>query len=677
MTRVWPLSNKKHVIDLWRCVGLVDRPPNRQTDLYDNSCLALRPTGMDVVNVMISSLSRLLLSTAVIGLTALPALAEIGFDPLGAKTTAAPAPEPVESKALPPASEAATPSPNATVPAKPGTTPPTMGPAAPTTEAARPGTTSPTVEPAAPTAEAAKPAAPVEPAPAVAVTVPGMPVDQAIVAEIAKVVASATGDARRRADAVAKVYAARGNQPLWIVGDRYSDKAKATIARLADAVEDGLNPIDYALPEADLSAATTELVANADLRVSMAVATFAEQASGGRVAPLSISKDITRTPERISAEKALATVADAADPAATLDGFNPPTDGFKRLRAMLAEVRAAKNKADPAPEPVALAKSLKPGMSDEGVPGLRKRLGLAAPAEGIDPALYDEALVAAVEAFQKENGLSTDGVVGARTIAVLNGAHRDVEGEIIANMEMWRWMPRDLSQDYVFVNIPEFKVRVIRHGQQVHEARVVVGKVANQTPVFTGEMQYLVVNPYWHIPESIKVKEMLPQIQADPAGYFARHGYEVTWDGQLIDPTRVIWDENAVKAVGIRQVPGEANALGNIKFMFPNKHAVYLHDTPLRSLFGRDVRAFSHGCVRVDDPMAFADAVLEGDPQWTVPKLQAMFGGDERRVDIATHLKVHLAYFTAFVDEGGKLQLRDDIYGHVQAIKKALGMSQV
>jgi murein L,D-transpeptidase YcbB/YkuD len=610
---------------------------------------------MDVVNVMISSLSRFLLSTAVIGLTALPALAETGFDPLGAKTTATASPEAVESKALPPATDAA-PSPDATAPAAPVAATPTVEPTAPTTEAVAPA---------------------VEPVPAIATAVPGMPVDQAIVAEIAKVVASATGDARRRADAVAKVYAARGNQPLWVVGDHYSDKAKATIARLADAVEDGLNPLDYALPETDLSAATTELVANADLRVSMAVATFAEQASGGRVAPLSISKDITRTPERISADKALATVAEAADPAAALEAFNPPTEGFKRLKAMLAEVRAAKSKADAAPEPVALAKSLKPGMSDEGVPGLRKRLGLDAPAEGIEPALYDEALVAAVEAFQKENGLTADGVVGARTIAVLNGAHRDVEGEIIANMEMWRWMPRDLSQDYVFVNIPEFKVRVIRHGQQVHEARVVVGKVANQTPVFTGEMQYLVVNPYWHIPESIKVKEMLPQIQADPAGYFSRHGYEVTWDGQLIDPTRIIWDENAVKAVGIRQVPGEANALGNIKFMFPNKHAVYLHDTPLRSLFSRDVRAFSHGCVRVDDPMAFADAVLQGDPQWTVPKLQAMFGGDERRVDIATHLKVHLAYFTAFVDEGGKLQLRDDIYGHVQAIKKALGMSQV
>ncbi|WP_370676762.1 L,D-transpeptidase family protein [Pleomorphomonas sp. PLEO] len=610
-----------------------------------------------MVNVMISSLSRLLLSTAVIGLglSAVPAVAESGFDPLGAKTTDTTTPGAVETKTLPPATATTTPSAEVVAPK--------AEPAAPTTETAAP-VVAPTVDPA--------------PTPVAVTTLPGMPTDQAIVAEIGKVVASATGDARRRADAVAKVYAARGNQPLWVEGDHYSTKAKAVIARLADAVEDGLNPIDYALPEAGLTADTTELLANADLRVSMAVATFAEQASGGRVAPLSISKDITRTPERISADRALAKVSGASDAAAALDSFNPPTEGFRRLRAMLAEVRAANSNAGTAPaETVALTKSLKPGMSDDGVPTLRKRLGLALPDAGLDPALYDEALVTAVEAFQKENGLSADGVVGSRTVSVLNGAHRDVEGEIIANMEMWRWMPRDLSQDYVLVNIPEFKVRVFRHGQKVHEARVVVGKSTNQTPIFSGEMQYLVVNPYWHVPESIKVKEMLPEIKADPAGYFSRHGYEVTWDGQLIDPTRIIWDENAVKAVGIRQVPGEANALGHIKFMFPNQHAVYLHDTPLRSLFNRDVRAFSHGCVRVDDPMSFADAVLQGDPQWTVPKLQAMFGGDEKRVDIATHLKVHLAYFTAFVDDGGKLQIRDDIYGHIQAIKKALGMSQV
>lgn len=655
-TQVLPLSNKKHVIDLWRCCSLADATPNGQTNPRDfRESGQNRRAAIVVVNVMTARASRLMLSTALLGFGlsgTLPALAEAGFDPFAttpSTSQAATPPKPADAVTAQSAPAAAAP---VVAPAPTVTTPPATAETAP-------------AAPAAPATVTAAPAA------------DAMPVDKAIAAEIQKVIASATGDARRRADAVAKVYAARGNTPIWVEGDHYSDKAKATIARLGDAVSDGLNPLDYALPEAGLTAATSELIANADLRVSMAVATFAEQASGGRVAPLSISKDITRKPERIGADKALTQVAAAVDPAKALDGFNPPTEGFRRLKAMLAEVRASKE-ADAAPtEPVTFAKALKPGMTDTGVPALRKRLGVTAP-EGIaDPNLYDDALVAAVEAFQKESGLGADGVVGARTQAVLNGAHRDVEGEIIANMEMWRWMPRDLSQDYVFVNIPDFRVRVFRQGHQVHEARVVVGKANTQTPIFSGEMQYLVVNPYWHVPESIKVKEMLPAIQADPAGYFARHGYEVTWDGQVLDPTRIIWDENAVKAVGIRQVPGEANALGNIKFMFPNQHAVYLHDTPLRSLFNRDVRAFSHGCVRVDDPMAFAEAVLEGDPQWSVPKLQAMFGGDEKRVDIATHLKVHLAYFTAFVDDGGKLQLRDDIYGHVQRVKTALGMSQI
>jgi murein L,D-transpeptidase YcbB/YkuD len=170
---------------------------------------------------------------------------------------------------------------------------------------------------------------------------------------------------------------------------------------------------------------------------------------------------------------------------------------------------------------------------------------------------------------------------------------------------------------------------------------------------------------------------MLPEIQADPAGYFQRHGYEAVWNGQVIDPRSVIWDENAVKFVAIRQPPSEANALGRIKFMFPNQHAVYLHDTPSRKLFLRDYRAYSHGCVRVDDPMEFARAILEHEPDLTVESLEAMFGGQERRVDLTQHLRVHIAYFNAWVDDAGNLQIRDDLYGHTASVKAALGGTSV
>lgn len=481
--------------------------------------------------------------------------------------------------------------------------------------------------------------------------------------------------AKRRAAAAAEFYAERADQPVWIVGGSYTPAARAVVARISRADEDGLDPSAFALPDVadDVSGLSHEELAAREVGLSLAILAFVDQASTGRVTPGRIAKDITRKPTPLDPIAALSEVAAAADPAVVLDGFNPPHDAFRRLREMLADVRSRPPVEKP--EPIAAGPTLKPGMTDPRVPLIRARLDLP---EAVDPLaadVYDGEVEAAMKAFQAKSGLVADGIVGSRTLAVLNGEDRDEEGEILANMEMWRWMPRDLGQNHVLVNVPEFMVRVVRDGVQIHEARVVVGKPANQTPIFSDEMEYLVVNPYWHVPESIKVKEMLPEIQADPGSYFARHGYEVVWDGQVIDPNSVIWDENAVKAVGIRQVPGEANALGNIKFMFPNQHAVYLHDTPSRKLFQRDYRAYSHGCVRVDDPLAFAAAVLRGEPEWTVDKLEAMFGGSERRVDLSQRLRVHIAYFTAWVDDAGRLQMRDDLYGHVKKVKSALGLT--
>ncbi|BBE74042.1 L,D-transpeptidase family protein [Oharaeibacter diazotrophicus] len=562
---------------------------------------------------------------------------------------------------------------------------------------------------------------PVDPSPAVvdpAAAAAPVATEAAPVAEALPPAAADSGAAALRAlltapDALAGVaakdraailawYGARAFEPMWVADGRLTERADAVVARIARAAEDGLDPSAYALPDAAaLVGATPDRLAAVDVGLTAAVARFAREASGGRVSPQKISKDITRTPPAIDARTALATVEAATDVAAALDGFDPPHEEFRRLKAKLAEVRA-RQETPVAHAPIAEGPTLKPGMRDARVPALRERFGIPAPelvtgslpetqtasngddelVATVEAALasstdevYDQPLIDAVKSFQAENGLTADGIVGARTLSVLNGGPRDEEGEIVANMEMWRWMPRDLGRDHVFVNVPEFMVHVVRDGVRIHETRVVVGKVTNQTPIFSDEMEYLVVNPYWNVPESIKIKEMLPAIKADPAGYMARHGYEVVWEGQVIDPATVVWDENAVKAVGIRQTPGEANALGHIKFMFPNQHAVYLHDTPSRALFQRDVRAFSHGCVRVDDPTAFAGAVLQGDPEWTVERVESLYGGPERRVNLAHHLKVHIAYFTASVDDTGKLTLRDDLYGHVRKLKAALGVS--
>lgn len=226
-------------------------------------------------------------------------------------------------------------------------------------------------------------------------------------------------------------------------------------------------------------------------------------------------------------------------------------------------------------------------------------------------------------------------------------------------MELWRWMPRDLGNSRIEVDIPDFSVTVIRDGEVVARNKVVVGKSTTPTPIFSNTMQFLIVNPYWNVPQSIIRKEMLPRLGQDP-DYLRRLGYEVSYrHGQLT----------------VRQPPGERNALGRIKFMFPNDYSVYLHDTPSRALFGAAQRAFSHGCVRVDQPFAFAEAVLGRGNGWTAERVKHLVGGRERYVYLPKALPIHIEYFTAFVDDTGKLRLRDDIYGYSARVKTALGLA--
>jgi murein L,D-transpeptidase YcbB/YkuD len=225
-------------------------------------------------------------------------------------------------------------------------------------------------------------------------------------------------------------------------------------------------------------------------------------------------------------------------------------------------------------------------------------------------------------------------------------------------MERWRWMPRDMGQERIEVNIPDYTVRVYRGETIIHQARVIVGKPQTPTPIFSNSMQFLIVNPYWNVPPSIIKKEMLPKLKEDP-DYLKKLGYEVL--------------PQKGGGFAVRQPPGERNALGWIKFMFPNEHSVYLHDTPTRNLFANAKRAFSHGCVRVDQPFSLAEIVL-GDG-WTEERVKGLKGGGERMVKMPRPLPIHIGYFSAFVDEHGKLQLREDIYGYSQKVKAALGLS--
>jgi murein L,D-transpeptidase YcbB/YkuD len=358
--------------------------------------------------------------------------------------------------------------------------------------------------------------------------------------------------------------------------------------------------------------------------------------------------------------------------------FEPQHPEYLALKAALAKLRTL-----PTEEQVRIpeGKTLKPGKSDERVPLLRARLQLAL-AEDTDPNVFDEALVEAVKSAQAGAGLNPDGFLGPRTLAALNGRSREEEiAAIVANLERWRWMPHDLGAFHVIVNVPEFVVRVVENGATVHETRVVVGKPKNRTPTFSNAISYLIVNPYWNVPTSIVSKEMLPEIQADPYGYFARQGYQVfaRVGGRFrqVNPSYIDWYSINPRSVQIRQVPGDDNALGRIKFMFPNQHSVYLHDTPSKRLFQREVRALSHGCVRVENPLDFADVLLaRAAPSWNSERLQKLYGGPEQRVNLDTPVPVHLAYFTISIDPDGTLRHFDDIYGYDTAMTDFLNSKQ-
>lgn len=502
---------------------------------------------------------------------------------------------------------------------------------------------------------------------------PADPVADALRDLLAGAGSAGSFEGRRDSAAVAEFYAQRDYAPAWTTRDGLTASARAAIVRLRLAAQDGLDPADYPTPALELSDTSPDAIARAEVQLSLAIAAYARDAYAGRVDPASISPNITVKRHLPDPIEALRSVAGAADPAAALAAFNPPHAGFAMLKRALAELRAEEAGADNVRVPE--GRVLKLGMKDPRVAILRERLGVPS---GEAPELYDADVEAAVKAFQQTSGLHVDGILGRGTLGMLNAGSGDRIANVIANMERWRWLPRDLGDHYVFVNIPDFSLKVVHNGKATFRTRVVVGKPSNQTPVFSAQMQYIIVNPYWHVPSSIAAKEMLPEIMANPRAFFARQGIEVLYKGRVVDPGLVNWPVVASLSknlpISFRQPPGERNALGRIKFMFPNQHAVYLHDTPLRNLFEKDYRAFSHGCVRVQNPLRFADALLVEEDGWDGARLEQMFGGPEKRVDLSRFIPVHLTYFTAFVDEDGKLIFRDDLYGHNARVRAALGL---
>ena len=459
---------------------------------------------------------------------------------------------------------------------------------------------------------------------------------------------------RKEREAIVAFYTGRDNAPVWVSSGGLTEAGRSLVARLARAADDGLDLKGFSQPH--LNGAGDQTLAKAELALTETAIDYARQASGARVDPRSIGL-ITAKPEIAEPAAVLSAIAapgiEAGD---RLADFNPPHAGYRALRTKLAELR----RENPAmvSQRIGSGPVLRVGMKDRRVPLIRARLGID-PAADNDPLLYDVRVASAVADFNRANGVSNGNTLTSRTIAKLSGGEPlRLEAELLSNMERWRWMPRDMGETRIEVNIPDYQVKVTRDGEVIHTARVIVGKPQTPTPVFSDSMRHVIVNPYWNVPVSIIKKEMMPGYAKDPT-YFQRRGYEVTQvRGQIV----------------VRQPPGERNALGRIKFMFPNEHSVYLHDTPSRGLFANARRAYSHGCVRVENPFKLAEIVLGKENGWPEAKVRGMIGGGERLINMQQQIPIHIGYFTAFVDDEGKVQLRDDIYGYSHKLQAALGL---
>jgi murein L,D-transpeptidase YcbB/YkuD len=454
-------------------------------------------------------------------------------------------------------------------------------------------------------------------------------------------------------------YGARKHAPLWVTSTGPTERGKAAVAYLMSIHAEGLDPADYPIPAFKAGQGADEL-ADAEIKLTASVIAFARHAQIGRVAFSRISGDIFYQQDVPEQANILAKVADTSkNVTTTLNGFNPPHKQYQALKAQLAKARG-KTEA-PAPAKISEGPTLKLGktpMQDARVPQLRERLGVPAKA---DDKTYDKQLSEAVAKFQKDRGLNPDGSLGNATVGALNGVKREKATDIIiANMERWRWMPRELGKSHVMLNIPDFTLRVVKDGSLYWNTKVVVGKPHTPTPILTASMSHITVNPTWNVPPSIVYGEYVPAMQGDPT-IMQRMGFKVS--------------QNQDGSVHIAQPPGDGNALGRIRFNFPNKFLVYQHDTNEKHYFARHPRAYSHGCMRVEDPVKYGEVILSialPNEGYTQERIRKMYGPSEVDIKFPSTIPVHITYQTAFVDDHGALVIRDDIYKRDERIIAAL-----
>ena len=475
-------------------------------------------------------------------------------------------------------------------------------------------------------------------------------------------------------------YVQRDYQAAWLSAEGKPLSAVDDLLRaLGEADREGLRAADYhraALQKLRGSldqhgtAPTAAQLADADLLFTDAYLTYAGHLLAGRLSPHKVDPDWAIKPRSRDLVETLRVALAEDKVMGSLRALAPQGDGYIQLRDTLQHYRkVAEAGGWPTVSGAAATKTLRLRLQASG------DLAESAGGEVGKTAANDKALTAALRRFQRRHGLAETGAVNAATLAALNVPVSERIHQVELNMERWRWLPDDFGPRYILVNIPSFRMSVIENGKSVIESNVVVGRQERQTPTFTANMAYLVLSPKWYVPRSIAVRDKLPQLRRNPYA-LAGQGIRVyNSAGQQINPGAVNW--SAVGAGNfnyqLRQDAGPRNALGGIKFMFPNPYNVYLHDTPSRSLFSRSQRTFSSGCIRISNPVELAEYLLKHDPKWNKEAIKtAAASGKQRVVSLPQEVPVYLLYWTVWADENGEIQFRDDIYQRDKSLLRAL-----
>lgn len=475
---------------------------------------------------------------------------------------------------------------------------------------------------------------------------------------------------------IREYYAANGYRPIWLK----SRNKGASLAKLvATAQSHGLPGRAFGAAQIveQLRAASSEQDrAKAEVAASRLFVRYARALGSGYLRPKQVDSEIHVFP----AVRSVKTLLDAARKASSVarleKSLMPRGKEYTSLRKEWQRLERIVARGDWG-QRIPRGKTLRPGQSNKRVAVMRQRLGRIEGRSLGDSAAYDDKLIAAVQRFQERHGLNADGVAGPATLAAINSNASDRLQQVVVAMERLRWMNRDLGKRHIRVNLADYTMRLKDGSRTVLSSRVVIGKAKeHRTPEFSKDMTHMVINPTWHVPSSIASKELLPKLKRDRNYLNKRNMRLFSSNGSVVNPANLnlsAYSENNFP-YRIKQLPDRGNALGRVKFMFPNRFAIYLHDTPAKKLFGRDTRAFSHGCVRVAKPFELAYALLR--PQLG-SKAEGTFQSilrseKERFVNLETPVPVHLTYESAFVGDKGKVQYRGDIYGRDRKIFRAL-----